>query len=563
MGPSLETVNGVVEEIMRIHRSLPARPSVDEVEAATVLIDNVEREEQIHVDAISKQKKASDIPDELFFILREMQKNSVSFQCKEQKREAFQLLDLYNIHILFDEMIQTASACLPLASNGSVSSISMPSSSMSSIRSSTSDSKGSFSSFIPFNGSDKELARTSERITRDDSYVKKAKSAVNEDGYGGDLNLHRGLLNSVPTSRSASISEEDTGKLSLIKLASLIETFAKNGTRNLNLKNKLMDQVVWIPDSIGKLFGLETLDLSENRLVAFPTTVSGLTSLTKLDLHSNKIAELPDSIGDLISLLYLNLFGNQLTSLPTTIGKLQRLQELDLSSNRLLNLPDAIGDLVNLKKLNVETNNLEEFPYTIGNCISLEELRADYNRIKALPEAIGKLESLQVLTVRYNNISRLPTTMASLTKLMEVDASFNELESIPESLCLVTSLTKLNIGNNFANLLSLPRSIGNLEMLEELDVSNNQIRVLPDSFGNLSQLRLLHAEENPLEVPPRQIAEKGAQAAVKYMAELVTERCETSQETKTKNIWTDCCFFSSPAKIKSDGGDYTTRYSVA
>lgn len=559
MGPSLETVNAVVEKIMSIHRSLPTRPSIDEVEAATVLIHNVDREEQIQVDAILKQKKAFEIPDELFFILQEMQKNSVNFQCKEQKREALQLLDIQNIHILFDELIQRASACLPLATKGSASSSSVPPSSMNYTGSSTSNSKANFSSFIAMNGSDKEFTRSSDRITRDDSYVKKAKSAVDEDVFSGDLNLHRGFfLNSAPNSRPAAISEEDSDKLSLIKLASLIEVSAKNGTKNLDLKNKLMDQVGWIPDSIEKLLGLVALDLSENWLVAFPSTICALTSLTKLDLHSNQIAEIPDTIGDLISLLYLNLFGNQLTSLPTTIGKLQHLQELDLSSNQLWVLPDVIGNLVKLKKLNVETNNLEEFPYTIGNCASLEELRADYNRLKGLPEAMGKLESLQVLTVRYNNLKGLPTTMASLKNLKEIDASFNELESIPESLCLVTSLTKLNIGNNFANLLSLPRSIGNLEMLEELDISNNQIRVLPDSFGMLSQLRVLHGEENPLEVPPRQIAEKGAQAAVKYMAELVTKWSETSQETKTKNTWSDCCFFSTPTKIKSDGMDYAT-----
>jgi Leucine-rich repeat (LRR) protein len=69
----------------------------------------------------------------------------------------------------------------------------------------------------------------------------------------------------------------------------------------------------------------------------------------------------------------------------------------------------------------------------------------------------------------------------------------------------------MNIGNNFADMQSLPRSIGNLENLEELDISNNQIHALPDSFRMLTRLRILRAEENPLEVPPRHIAEKGAQ----------------------------------------------------
>lgn len=101
--------------------------------------------------------------------------------------------------------------------------------------------------------------------------------------------------------------------------------------------------------------------------------------------------------------------------------------------------------------------------------------------------------------------------MASMSNLRELDVSFNELESVPESLCLATTLVKLNLGNNFADLQSLPRAIGNLEMLDELDISNNQIRVLPDSFAMLSNLQVLRVDQNPLEVPPRQIAEMGAQ----------------------------------------------------
>ncbi|KAL2934036.1 Plant intracellular Ras-group-related LRR protein 5 [Bienertia sinuspersici] len=175
--------------------------------------------------------------------------------------------------------------------------------------------------------------------------------------------------------------------MSLIKLASLVEVSAKKGYKELNLQNKLVDQVEWLPDSIGKLSGLVTLDLSENRLV--------------------------------------------------------RLEELDLSSNRLSSLPNTIGSLVSLKKLNVETNDIDEVPHTIGLCSSLEELRVDYNQVRALPKDVGKIESLQVLFVRA-----------------------------------------------------------------------------------------LHTDQNPLEVPPRNIAKQGAQAVVTYMADLVANKDVKVQPTK-------------------------------
>eukprot|EP00268_Persea_americana_P022576 TRINITY_DN22463_c1_g1_i2.p1 TRINITY_DN22463_c1_g1~~TRINITY_DN22463_c1_g1_i2.p1 ORF type:complete len:566 (+),score=127.52 TRINITY_DN22463_c1_g1_i2:400-2097(+) len=558
----LQSIHGVVEEIMRIHKSLPPRPALDDVDAALGLIRNVEKEEQLRVEAIMKQRKGSNIPEELFFVLLEMQKKLVFFQSKEQKREALKLLDLDDVHTLFDELVQRASKCIPSSenynaasdfSNGSVSTISGSLSSSAAATPSPSGSK----SFTVSSGPviEKEIRSRPQLFAKDDSYLKKAKTSMRGDGIGVGADSLRGPLPN-PSVKFAVNSGEDGEKLTLIKLASLIEISAKKGTRELGLHNKLMDQIEWLPDSLGKLSGLMTLNLSENRIIAIPSTIGGLSSLTKLDLHSNRISELPDSIGNLFSLVFLDLSGNQLCTLPTTFGKLSHIAELDLSANQLTSLSDAIGNLVNLKKLNIETNDIEELPHTIGNCSSLVELQADYNRLKALPEAIGRLESLEILSVRYNNIKGLPTTMASMSKLKELDVSFNELESVPESLCLATMIVKMNLGNNFADLQSLPRSIGNLEMLEELDISNNQIRVLPDSFGMLSKLRVLRIQENPLEVPPRHVAEMGAEAVVHYMEELVAKRDVKAQPIKVKKTWAQFCFFSRPKKRKHDGLDY-------
>ncbi|XP_030466654.2 plant intracellular Ras-group-related LRR protein 4 [Syzygium oleosum] len=563
---SLGSVDDVVAEIMRIHRSLPTRPSIDEAEAAKALIRNVEKEDQARLDAIARQTKGLDVPEELFMILQEMQRNLVYYLGKEQKKDAVRLLDLENVHALFDEYIQRASECLSSGSdsykrsysNGSASKVSSGGASVAAAgpASVSAVPKKSFpgasaSSYY----SEKDPAKSGDLFTRDDSYVKKTKSSFYSDGIGvspGGLSTPQ-IQDS--TLKAGSALGQDGEKLSLIKLASLIEVSAKKGTQELNLQNKLMDQIEWLPDSIGKLSSLASMDLSENRLLALPATIGGLSSLTKLDLHANRIAELPESMGDLLNLVFLDLSANQLASLPAIFSRLVRLQELNLSSNRLSALPESIGSLVSLKILNVETNDIDELPHTIGRCSSLRELLADYNRLKALPEAVGKISTLEVLSVRYNNIRQLPTTMASLSNLKELNVSFNELESVPESLCFATTLVKLNIGNNFADLRSLPRSIGNLEMLEELDISNNQIRVLPESFRMLTRLRVLRVEENPLEVPPRYIAEKGAQAVVQYMEELAEKRNQP-QPVKQKKGWAHICFFSRSNKRKRGGADY-------
>ncbi|CAL5188287.1 unnamed protein product [Lathyrus oleraceus] len=572
------SVDGVVGEIMRIHRSLPVRPGIDEVEAAKGLVMNVEKDDQIKLESIEKQRKGNDVSEELFMILLEMQRNYVFFQSSEQKREALKLLDLENVHSLFDELIQRASDCVSSPSgstaasnsrkiaysNGSATAVST---SLSKNLTSGSGSRGGFEKQVPSMAASSTLvhverevsAKASELFTRDDSYVSKSKSTFYPNGYGIEPNFASKPQIMDSSLKSTTAAGQDGDKLSLIKLAGIIEVSAKKGTRDLKLQGKLMDQVDWLPDSIGKLSSLVTLDLSENRIVAIPSTIGGLSSLTKLDLHSNRITEIPDSVGNLLSLVYLNLRGNQLTTLPASLSRLICLEELDLSSNLISVLPDTIGSLVNLKVLNVETNDIEEIPHSIGNCSSLRELQADYNRLKALPEAVGKIESLEILSVRYNNVKQLPTTMSSMINLKELNVSFNELESVPESLCFATSLVKMNIGNNFADMRYLPRSIGNLEMLEELDISNNQIRVLPDSFRMLTKLRILRVEENPLEVPPREIAEKGAQAVVQYMADFVEKREKKDVKPvpiKQKKTWAQICFFSRSNKRKRDGVDY-------
>lgn len=541
MESAAKSIDEVLEEIMRIHRSLPPRPGIDDVEGAKILIRNLESEEQAKIEAIARQKKQKDVPEELFMVLVEMQKNIIHFQIEEQKREAIKLLDLESYHQLFDEMILRASNCCGPKDNGTQSVASTSSSSFSYSSPSMMSVTAKPISSLYY---DKEPVKTSELYTRDDSYVSKSKSVINGDGIRAGFQSSDVIRPQIvdSTLKPAITSGQDDAKLNLMKLASLIEASAKKGTKDLNLRNKLMDQIEWLPDSVGKLSSLITLDLSENRLVTLPSSITGLSSLTKLDLHSNKIVELPESFGDLLSLVYLDLRANQLTSLPASLSRLIHLQELDLSSNNLSVLPESIGSLVKLQKLNIETNNIEEIPHIIGHCVSLKELLADYNKLKALPEAVGKLESLEILSVRYNNIGRLPTTMSSLTSLKELDVSFNELASVPESLCFATALVKINISNNFADLTSLPRSIGNLENLEELDMSNNQIRFFPDSFRLLSKLRVLKTEGNPLEDPPRDVLDKGAKAVVLYMNELHQKKEEKVQPVKKKKSWTRIFF---------------------
>ncbi|KAL7097177.1 hypothetical protein ACP275_10G127100 [Erythranthe tilingii] len=482
--PPPPTYTDTVEEISRIYKQLPPRPSIEEVEAAISVLQTVEAEQNLQLEEISKQQTPPEVPPELFSVLQEVKRTMVSFRSHDQRKEAAQLVETDRIFQVFDGLIQKASSLV---------------------------SGKPLSEIVPFDSDVETEIAISEKKSEDG-----AKIGADLKGFG-------------PASSSSKLVGSTSGvkdeeKLNLMKVAALIENSAKTGATILDLQGKLMDKVEWLPLSLGKLTTLSELYLSENRIMALPPSIGSLITLTKLDIRSNQIINLPPSFGELQNLTDLDLSANLLKSLPESFANLTNLINLDLSTNRFSKLPGAVGYLISLQRLNVETNNLEELFHGIGFCSSLLELRLDFNQLKNLPESIGKLECLEILTLHYNRVKKLPISIGNLLKLRELDVSFNELEIIPETLCSAVNLVKLNLGKNFADLRMLPQSIGNLVMLEDLDISYNQIKNLPDSFGSLSKLRHFRADQTPLEVPPKEITKLGAQDVVKYMVDFVAEK---------------------------------------
>ncbi|XP_071730591.1 uncharacterized protein [Rutidosis leptorrhynchoides] len=509
---SLYSNTETIQEIMKTYKSLPPRPTIEELEAAISVIKTVNFEEKQKLDEITSQICPQDIPPELFSILKEVRQTIILFQSQEQRKEALQIVDFDQIYQTFDDLILKASKCV----------------------------SGDTQLDKDDNLKHPVLISEKQAVITDESLLISKKIDKAES--------FNGLVNSSSTKAiNFSTGVEEPEKLSLVKVAALIETIAKQEEKVLDLQSKLMENIEWLPVSIGKLSNITELNLSDNKLTSLAASIANLTNLTKLDVHSNQLTRLPDSFGQLVNLLYLDLHANGLKSLPESFANLTKMINLDLSSNNFTNLPDFIGNLSSLQILIVETNDLEELPYTIGSCSSLVTLKLDFNQLKALPEAIGKLERLEVLTLHYNRVRKLPTTMANLTKLKELDVSFNELEGVPESLCFATNLEVLNIGKNFADMTFLPQSIGNLENLQVLDISSDQIRFLPESFGLLSKLKIFRADETPLEVPPQEISKLGAQSVVEYMADLVAKRNVKPQEIKRKRkgFWSWFCMIFS------------------
>ncbi len=263
---------------------------------------------------------------------------------------------------------------------------------------------------------------------------------------------------------------------------------------------------------------LKKLELRSNKIAQVPISIYSLGSLKYLDLSHNVINQLPEFFGSLKSLEYLNLRYNNLTDIPNSFGALKVLKTLDLKHNKLTTLPKSIKKLTSLEVLNLHGNKLEIIPKSLKGLSSLEKLNLGLNNLKYIPDWIKNLKSLKKIGLGgnkslsnfqegfgflpsvvelnlYNNeIMQLPESIGSLTSLESLILPNNQLNTLPESFRNLTSLKKLDLSWN--NLNSLPGWIGSLSSLEELNLRGNKLKTLPESIGSLSSLKTLNLTLN-------------------------------------------------------------------
>ena len=177
-----------------------------------------------------------------------------------------------------------------------------------------------------------------------------------------------------------------------------------------------------------------SLDLSNTGLRQVPTAVRGLTYLQELRLDENQsLRELPDWLGELTELRTLDLENCGVTELPESMTRLGRLRKLRLSHTSLAVWPDWLADLP-LTILYLDGMDLRSVPPTVLRMSALEVLALDDNNLTALPEEIGDLRKLRALYLAMNRLRELPDTLGSLPDLTTLDVEGNPLPALDPAL---------------------------------------------------------------------------------------------------------------------------------
>ena len=240
---------------------------------------------------------------------------------------------------------------------------------------------------------------------------------------------------------------------------------------------------------------------------------------TELHLHSMQLTELPESLGQLTQLQSLDVASNRLTELPDWLGQLTQLQSLDLRDNKLTALPESLGQLTQLQSLDLPENKLTALPESLGQLTQLQSLSLNTNKLTTLPESLCRLTRLQSLDLFNNQLTAPPEMLGQLTRLHGLYLGYNNLAVLPEWLGQLTQLQTLYLQDN--HLTALPESLGQLTQLQTLYLANNQLTSLPRGLQQLARLERLHLHDNPeLGLPPEilgptweDVQHKNAQAA--------------------------------------------------
>lgn len=199
----------------------------------------------------------------------------------------------------------------------------------------------------------------------------------------------------------------------------------------------------------------------------------------------------------------LKLNGNLLEgNFPNAILSLSNLKKLDLSSNKLSgNIPN-LSSLNSLVYLNISNN---EFTGDIWNSFSslanLEELHIGNNNGTISSADFSGFTNLKHLDIARLNLTEIPSSLGTLNKLFSLNLSNNSITNFTNIAPLI-QLEEINLSGNA--LTKVPEEINNFLNLKTLNLSNNKIEQF-STLNSLHNLEWLSLENNNLNNIPTEI----------------------------------------------------------
>ncbi|XP_022632284.1 putative disease resistance RPP13-like protein 1 [Vigna radiata var. radiata] len=193
-----------------------------------------------------------------------------------------------------------------------------------------------------------------------------------------------------------------------------------------------------------------------------PDSIGDLKHLHSLDLSGTMIQKLPDSVGLLYNLLILKLNNcSYMKELPWNLHKLTKLRCLEFEDTKVTKMPMHFGELKNLHVLSTfcvnrdpEIINIKQLGgLNLRGKLSINELQNIVNPLDAL-EANLKNKHIVQLNLRWNS-NHMPDDPRKEKKVLENLKPSNQLEHVSIWSYCGTQFPSWVFDNSLSNLVSL------------------------------------------------------------------------------------------------------------
>ncbi|XP_061688545.1 fibromodulin a [Syngnathoides biaculeatus] len=181
--------------------------------------------------------------------------------------------------------------------------------------------------------------------------------------------------------------------------------------RDLRINHNNIEKVT--PSDLGGMDNLTILHLHDNAITDMGASLRSLTSLTLLDVSTNKLTKVPEALPEQLHQLYLD--SNSIATLPKGfLAAFTQLQYLRMASNQLTDkgLPSNIFNVTGLVELDLSFNKLERIPLVSP---ALQHLYLQANHIKEF--TLGSFCPV----VDVTNFSKLETLRLDGNEISELD----------------------------------------------------------------------------------------------------------------------------------------------
>lgn len=278
-----------------------------------------------------------------------------------------------------------------------------------------------------------------------------------------------------------------------------------------------LEQLMVGHNSISKFEGsfakIRILHLDHNPLTRFDF-ISGVASLSSLNIASAKIAELDDTIfGKMPNLTKLNMDKNHFVNLSGEIGKLRKLEYLSIAKNPLSSLPSSIGQLQELRFLDIRECNLKRLPSEMWFCLRLDTLNVSSNVLESFPQPPATAQPNQSDTPsnggpRSNGTATSPLTSSSYEDLGKLEdygnrrpsqasAALLSVGSSPAGGTRTGSIVSIyGPGGRKASVIARSPTDGSISTISRKETNNSQQQRQATTFAG--SLRNLFLADNRL-----------------------------------------------------------------